>query len=111
MWEEKRAIYDRLIKMSPEIQRKGKTVPYTSSNGHMFSQLNKDGEIGIRLPKESQKKFMEEFQATTFTSYGAVMRGYVKIPEELLDNLELVVKYLEEGYAYVNSLPPGNSKK
>jgi len=80
-------------------------MPYTSANGYMFSQLNKKGEIGIRLSKVSEKKFMEMHDATIFMSYGAVMKNYVMIPEELYDNSELLATYLEEAYQYVMSLP------
>ncbi len=55
MWEEKFAKYDELIAMCPRFERKGKAVPYTSANGHMFSQLNKDGELGIRFSKAGRK--------------------------------------------------------
>lgn len=75
MWKEKLKFYDRLIEMNPNFERKGKTVPYTSVNGHMFSQLNKAGEIGIRLSKEDGERFMKEHQTTVFKSYGSVMRG------------------------------------
>ena len=30
-------LYDELILLFPEIERKGKTLPYTSVNGNMFS--------------------------------------------------------------------------
>ena len=40
-YEERLAIYDRLIDQSADFDRKGKTMPYTSANGHMFSQLIK----------------------------------------------------------------------
>lgn len=40
-WNERLAFYDRLIAANPNFERKGKTMPYTSVNGHMFSQLNK----------------------------------------------------------------------
>ncbi len=72
----------------------------------MYSQLNKDGEIGIRLPKESGKLFMEKYQTTGFKSYGATMKDYVLIPEELHTNKKLLCALLEEGQAYVKSLPP-----
>lgn len=104
--KENLAIYNELVAANPNFERKGKTMPYTSANGHMFSQLNKDGEIGIRLSKESGAAFMEQYNATRFKSYGAFMRGYVRIPDELLKDLELVGKYLEEGYQYVLSLEP-----
>jgi len=106
-WTKKLEIYDRLVATAgPEIVRKGKTMPYTSANGYMFSLLNKDAEIGIRLSKESCKKFMEEFKTTVFKSHGATMRDYVLIPEEMLDDLDMLASYLEEGYKHVMSLPP-----
>ena len=106
MWEEKLAFYDTLIEANPNFERKGKTVPYTSANGHMFSILNKDGEIGIRLSKESGQRFMGEYGATRFKSHGAFMRGYVLIPEQLHGNMELLARTLQEGYEYVMSLEP-----
>jgi hypothetical protein len=106
MWEEKLKIYDELVAKCPRFERKGKTVPYTSANGHMFSLLNKDGEIGIRFSKEIQKKYMEEFNSSIFKSYNAIMNGYVLIPENMLEDLDNVARYLDESYDYVMSLPP-----
>ena len=106
MWEEQLAFYDKLVATNPNFERKGKTVPYTSANGHMFSILNKDGEIGIRLSKESGEKFMQDHQTTRFKSHGAFMRGYVLIPSHLYDDLEFLGTVLQEGYDYVLSLAP-----
>jgi len=113
MWEERLALYDRLVDMNPNFERLGKTMPYTAANTHMFSLLNKDAELGIRLSKESQEKFKEEYNTTIFKSYGAVMRDYVLVPDELLNDLETLSKYLEESYQYVLSLPanPRKGKK
>jgi len=97
-------LYDKLISMTPGIERKGKTMPYTSANGHMFSQINKDGEIGIRLPKDKREKFLKEYQTELFKSYGAVMKEYVLIPESLLTRPNIVSSYLLDSYDYVNSL-------
>ena len=106
MWEERLAKYDELITMCPRFERKGKTVPYTSANGHMFSQLNKDGEVGIRFSKAVQEKYMQELDTTTFKSYGATMRGDILIPEEMWNDLDNLARYLNEGYDYVMSLEP-----
>ncbi len=106
MWEEKLKIYDELISKCPGFERKGKTMPYTSANGHMFSLLNKAGEIGIRFSKEVQKKYMEKFDTTIFKSYNSIMHGYVLIPQEMLENLDNLAKYLDESYDYVMSLEP-----
>lgn len=106
MWKEKLKQYDALVAKCPRFERKGKTVPYTSANGHMFSILNKEGELGIRFSKEVQKKYLEEWNTTLFKSHNAVMRGYVLVPESMLENLEVLATYLNESYDYVMSLDP-----
>lgn len=106
MWEEKLKIYDALVAKCPRFERKGKTMPYTSANGHMFSLLNKDGELGIRFSKEVQKKYIEEFDSSLFKSYNSIMHGYVLIPEAMLANLDKLAEYLNESYDYVMTLEP-----
>lgn len=106
MQKEKLEIYDELVGKCSRFKRKGKTVPYTSANGHMFSILNKAGEIGIRFSKEVQKKYILEFDTTIFKSYNSIMHGYVLIPDRMLSNLDNVAKYLDESYDYVMSLDP-----
>ncbi len=73
MWEGKLTLYDQAVGICPRFERKGKTMPYTSANGHMFSLLNKAGELGIRFSKDVQKKYIEEWPSTIFQSYGATM--------------------------------------
>lgn len=80
-------------------------MPYTSANGYMFSLFNKDCEIGIRFSKEVQEKYIKEWSTTIYKSYGAVMKGYVLVPEKMLHDLDMVAKYLDESYDYVMSLP------
>jgi len=106
MREEKLKIYDVLVAKCDRFKRKGKTMPYTSANGYMFSLFNKDCEIGIRFSKEAQEKYIKEFNSSIYKSYGAVMRGYVLIPEDMLSDLDNVAKYLNESYDYVMSLEP-----
>lgn len=36
-WQERVDLYDQLVAKCPRFERKGKTVPYTSANGPMFS--------------------------------------------------------------------------
>ncbi len=106
MWEEKLKIYDELVAKCSRFERKGITAPYTSANGHMFSLLNKAGEIGIRFSKEMQKKYIEEFDSAIFKSHNSIMHGYVLIPEKMLGDLNYVAKYLNESFDYVMSLEP-----
>lgn len=106
MWEEKLKIYDNLVAKCNRFERKGKTMPYTSANGHMFSLFNKAGEIGIRFSKEIQIKYIEEFDSSIYKSYNSIMHGYVLIPEIMLEELDNLAKYLDESYDYVMSLDP-----
>ena len=106
MEKEKLKIYDELVSKCPRFERKGKTMPYTSANGYMFSLFNKAGEIGIRFSKEVQKKYLEAYNTSLYKSYNAVMRGYILITEEMLKDPDNVVKLLNESYDYVMSLEP-----
>ena len=106
MWNDKLSIYDDLIEKCPRFERKGKTTPYTSANGYMFSALNKAGEIGIRFSKEVQERNIKEFNTTIYKSYGSVMKGYILIPDEMLEDLDNVAVLLNESYDYVMTLEP-----
>lgn len=106
MWEENLKHFDEVVALRPELTRLGKTMPYTSANGHMFSLLNKAGELGFRLSKEDGEKFIEAYQTTRFKSHGAFVRGYVLIPESMFNDKELVASYLDKAHQYVLSLKP-----
>jgi hypothetical protein len=106
MWIDKLSLYDALVDKCPRFKRKGKTMPYTSANGYMFSLLNKSGEFGIRFSKEVQERYIKEWETTYFKSYGATMRGYVLVPEKMWADLDTLANYLNESYDYVMSLEP-----
>ena len=100
-------IYDRVVATNPNFERKGKTMHFTSANGYMFSQLNKAGELGVRLGKEGCKAFKTEHaDADDFKSYGTKMRDYVRIPDRLLENEELLGQLLQQAFEHVMSLEP-----
>ena len=106
MYEKMLTLYDQAVEKCPQFERKGKTMPYTSANGHMFSLLNKAGELGIRFSKEVQEKYIEELETTTFESYGATMRGYILVPDAVVQDQDRLVSLLNEAYQYVMSLEP-----
>ncbi|KAA3611064.1 MAG: hypothetical protein D8M58_13885 [Calditrichaeota bacterium] len=105
-WKEQLKVYDELVAKCSRFERKGKTMPYTSANGYMFSLLNKAGEIGIRFSKDVQEKYMDEFNTTIYKSYGAVMKGYILVPDSMLQDLDNLASYLDESYEYVMTLEP-----
>ncbi|WP_299103354.1 hypothetical protein [uncultured Winogradskyella sp.] len=62
-WEDTLKVFDDITQACNGFERKGKKMIYTSSNGYMFTLLNKAGEIGIRLPKETANKFKAKYDA------------------------------------------------
>lgn len=106
MYKERLELYDKIVDKCSRFERKGKTMPYTSANGYMFSLLNKDGELGFRFSKEVQEKYIKEFNSSLFNSYGAIMKGYVLIPDKMLSDLDKLAEYLNESYDYVMTLEP-----
>jgi len=105
-WEDKLKAYNALVAQCPRFKRLGKTMPYTSANGYMFSLFNKAGEIGIRFSKELQEDYMKKFNTTLYRSYGAIMRGYILIPEHMWTDDKTIVKLLNDSFDYVMSLKP-----
>ena len=110
--EEVLAVYRDIIEAHPEIELKGgKKLPYTSLNGHMFTMVSKDGRVGFRMSKADREAFEEKFASGPFTNYGAVIREYVTIPDDLLSNIDEVMPYLDASYQYVQTLKPKPTKK
>lgn len=99
-------LYELALEKCEAFKLKGKANPYTSANGHMFSQINKVPELGIRFSKEKQEQYIEEFGTGLFRSYGAIMKGYVRIPDDILLDTKRLSELLQESYEYVISLPP-----
>lgn len=105
-WEQRLSLYDQLVDRCTGFERKGKNMVYTSANGYMFSQLNKEGALGIRLSKDKAAEFMADYDSGPFLSYGAIMKDYVKVPDALLNDPDTLQPYLQAGFEYVMDLPP-----
>ncbi|GLQ21009.1 hypothetical protein ACFFUB_07375 [Algimonas porphyrae] len=107
MYADRLAIFDTVVAQCPEIERKGKTMPYCSANGHMFALLTKDGELGFRLGKNGMATFFRDHDDSgPLKSHGATMRGYVRIPDGMMTDVDQLVTHLQQAKAYVESLPP-----
>ena len=109
-YQEKLTLYEALVDTHTKIERKGKSNPYTSVNGHMFSYLSKVGELGLRLSAEDREAFVEKYKSEPFVQYGAVMKEYVAVPDGLLAKTEELEGYLVMSYDYVSALKPKPTK-
>jgi hypothetical protein len=108
---DKVALYEKVVATNPRVQRKGATMPYTSLNGNMFSLLNKDGVLLLRLSDTEREAFVAKYKTKPVVMYGAVMPEYVAVPDELLAKTAELKKYFDASYAYATSLRPKPTTK
>ena len=90
---------------------KGAKNPYTSRNGHMFSFLDADGAMAIRLSDELADDFLSRYESGPVIQYGSVMRGYVSIPDDLLSAPEELRSWFEKAYEWIGTLEPKATKR
>jgi hypothetical protein len=103
--------YEKLVATNPKVQLKGATIPYTSHNGHMFSNFNLDGTLGLRLPPDKIERFIKKYKTGLVQAYGIVRKEYVVVPDKLLKNTKELKPYFDMSFEYVNSLKPKATKK
>src|SRR5437763_664985 len=104
------AHYETLVKTNPKLERKGATMPYTSHNGNMFSLLTKDGYLILRMDEKEREAFNKKYQMKTPVQYGAVMKEYVQVPDELLKKAKELKKYFDKSWEYVQTLKAKKKK-
>ena len=104
-------LYEKLLATHPEMERKGDANPYTSYNGNMYTLLHQSQTLAIRLAAEEREKFLKKYKTTLFEAYGAVMKEYVRVPDDLLGKTAELRKYLEMSYEYAKTLKPKPTTK
>ena len=102
------ALYDRLLATDPTIERKGATIPYTSTNGKMFSYLSPSGDLRLRLPNEDRVAFMKKYRAKPVIQSGVVMKDWVGVPSALFARTAELKPYLAISRAYAARLGTKN---
>ncbi len=104
-------VYNNIVGKFESIERKGKTMPYTSINGHMFSFMSKSGEMGLRLSKPDLNAFLEVHHAKQMLQHGRVMKEYVNVPQVVFKDVQLLESYFQKSIDYVSGLKPKPTKK
>ena len=90
---------------------KGAKNPYTARNGHMFSFLDSDGTMALRLSSELTEEFRTRYDSSDVIQYGARMRGYSSVPAELLADTDELAGWFDKAWIWIGSLPPKPTKK
>lgn len=90
---------------------KGARNPYTARNGHMFSFLDADGTMALRLPDDLQDEFLARYESGPVVQYGSVMRGYISVPAGLLSDTDELREWFDKSYDWIGTLEPKPTKK
>jgi hypothetical protein len=105
------AAYDSLIATIPGHKRRGAAMAYTSLNGRMFSYMNAEGVLALRLPPAEREAFMQQYGAPLHQAYGVVQKEYVTIPAAVLYDTGALKSYFRGGHDFVAGLKPKPTKR
>jgi hypothetical protein len=100
------AAYDRLVATQPSAERKGRTLPYTSMNGNMFSFLTDTGSLALHLAATDRVTFIERYGSGPHEAHGSVMKEYVTVPAPLLLDTPQLAPWFALSVAYAATLKP-----
>ena len=103
-------LFAKLVAANHLAVLKGDTIPYTSTNGHMYSYLSKEGTLALRLPEKERTVFLEKYKSTLMEAYGIVQKEYVVVPDSLLKNTDELKPWFESSYVYVGLMKPKPTK-
>ena len=108
---ERLVLYERLVATTPDVERKGATMPYTSRNGHMFSFLDSTGTMALRLSDDDRSRFIGEYAATLAEQYGRVMKEYVVVPDDLFGRTEELSDWFRRSHEWIGTLKPKSTTR
>lgn len=97
-------VYVALVDALFDDEVKGKANPYTSMNGNMYSFLDDQGRICLRMAEADRERFADLFGTGPVRQYGAIMKGYVSILPEFLADKEVLAEAFACSLRYAQNL-------
>jgi len=104
-------IYQGLVAEYDDLKIKGKKSAYTATNGNMFSFVDPEGLFCIRLSRDDKAAFEAEHGTGDVIQYGAVMRGYVPVPVEMLEDAPAMASLFANSVINARALKPKPTTK
>ncbi|MEZ5168616.1 MAG: hypothetical protein R2695_19855 [Acidimicrobiales bacterium] len=99
--------YRAVVDASGNGEVKGAKNPYTSRHGHMFSFLDQDGTMALRLSPELEAEFRDRYPGSgPIEQYGRTMKGYSTVPPDLLANREEILTWYDRAWDWIGTLAP-----
>ena len=106
LFENDLRLYDTAIDSIEGLKRNGKTRPYTSCIGHIFSHLSKEEQMDLRLPEEDRKEYIETHKTELFVQHGRVMKEFEAISLNLFEDTKRLRSHLIKSLDSTESLKP-----
>lgn len=103
--------YKRIVAAHEGVEVKGAKTPYTAINGNMFSFLDDQGCLCLRFSEHRKADLNAQQGTTDVLQYGAVMKGYVRVPEDVLGKDAAIGALFAESLQYARGLKPKPTKK
>lgn len=105
------ARYEKLVAEYPDLKVKGAANKYTAMNGNMFSALQKDGVLTVRLSEPDKKAYNSEHSTGDVISYGSVMKGYVYVTDAIWEDDAKLRALFAQSVEHTRGLKPKPTKK
>jgi len=102
--------YEEIVGEYPGLKVKGAANKYTSMNGNMFSALQKDGMLTLRLSEAEKADYNAANGTDDVISHGAVLRGYVYVTPEIWSDDAKLRALFKQCVAHAETLKPKPTK-
>ncbi len=81
-----REVLESLAALHEGLKVKGKKTAYLAMNGNMFAFVDDKGALCLRFSKGDKAAFNEKHKTSDVIQYNAVMRGYVRVPDQIVQD-------------------------
>ena len=106
-----RAVLDALAATHADLKVIGKKTAYLAVNGNMFAFVDDGGKLCLRLSEDRKAGFNAAHGLDDVRQYGAVMRGYVRLPETVLGDPSALAALFAEVVGHARGLKPKATKR
>lgn len=98
--------YKDIVADHDGIAVKGKKTAYTAVNGNMFSFVDGQGVMCLRLSADDKMAYESKYGTGDVIQHGSVMRGYVPMTTALLNDRATLATWFGKSVENARSLKP-----
>jgi hypothetical protein len=103
--------YKRTVARHDGIEIKGAKTSYTAINGNMFSFVDDQTRLCLRFSEHRKSELNDVHKTTDVLQYGAVMRGYIPLPDSIISDASALNQLFSESLDFARGLKPKPTKK